>query len=182
MPPNSATNDKILDYTMVAANALSDVAVATQIPFLSRVCTLTLMIIPMVQVWRSNGNFATHWLIRNAEQQGSKRPMPPDCRGESSFALCAPKSLHPLEGHSIPDNAPPNSSVCCVSQTSISDLLLCIHFVSDCRTLQKFESCLRAQQELGTIRRLFKKSEVTAQLDSCETELKVALSIFTVSQ
>ncbi|KAJ7765964.1 hypothetical protein B0H14DRAFT_3592726 [Mycena olivaceomarginata] len=45
-------------------------------------------------------------------------------------------------------------------------------------TLKKIESCLRAYQELGTLRRLFKQSEITAQLDSCETELKVALGIF----
>jgi hypothetical protein len=35
------------------ANALRDVATASQIPFLGRVCTLTLTIIPMVQVCNS---------------------------------------------------------------------------------------------------------------------------------
>ncbi|KAK6991678.1 NB-ARC domain-containing protein, partial [Favolaschia claudopus] len=38
-------------------------------------------------------------------------------------------------------------------------------------TLQKLHSCLRAQQELGTLKRLFKQSEITLQLDQCEKEL-----------
>ncbi|KAJ7928350.1 hypothetical protein B0H13DRAFT_2311628 [Mycena leptocephala] len=46
-------------------------------------------------------------------------------------------------------------------------------------TLQKFSVCLTAQRELGTIKRLFKQNELTAQLDSCEAELKEALQIFT---
>jgi hypothetical protein len=36
-------------------NALHDVATVTRIPFLSSVCTLSLAIIPMVQVRRSGG-------------------------------------------------------------------------------------------------------------------------------
>jgi hypothetical protein len=36
------------------------------------------------------------------------------------------------------------------------------------------------QQELGTIKRLFKQSELVTQLDTCETELKTALEEFTV--
>jgi hypothetical protein len=51
MPPSSpATADRILDYAAVAANVLHDVATASGIPFLNRVCTVTLTIIPMVQV------------------------------------------------------------------------------------------------------------------------------------
>ncbi|KAF8180799.1 hypothetical protein K438DRAFT_1976616 [Mycena galopus ATCC 62051] len=46
--------------------------------------------------------------------------------------------------------------------------------------LHKVDSCLRAQQDLGTIRRLFKQSELVAQLDSCETELRVALQSFSM--
>ncbi|KAJ7725892.1 hypothetical protein B0H14DRAFT_3169618 [Mycena olivaceomarginata] len=42
--------------------------------------------------------------------------------------------------------------------------------------LQKIESCLRSQRELGKIKRLFKQTEIITQLDSCETELKAALS------
>ncbi|KAJ6556075.1 hypothetical protein B0H19DRAFT_1262191 [Mycena capillaripes] len=44
--------------------------------------------------------------------------------------------------------------------------------------LQKFHSCLRAQQGLGTVKRLFKLGEITAQLDSCESELKAASDFF----
>jgi hypothetical protein len=56
MPSSSpATADRILEYITVVANALRDVATrtASQIPFLGRVCTLTLTIIPMVQVCNS---------------------------------------------------------------------------------------------------------------------------------
>ncbi|KAJ6465015.1 hypothetical protein C8R45DRAFT_1219862 [Mycena sanguinolenta] len=47
-------------------------------------------------------------------------------------------------------------------------------------TLQKFQSCLKAQLELGTIKRLFKQSEITAQLDVCEGELRAATETFTM--
>ncbi|KAF7344721.1 CTLH domain-containing protein [Mycena venus] len=48
-PSSPATANKILEYTVVAANALHDIATASQIPFLSRVCALILPIISMVQ-------------------------------------------------------------------------------------------------------------------------------------
>jgi hypothetical protein len=55
MAPKSFDSlDKILQYTAVAANALQDVAAATQIPFLDSFCTLSLKIIPIVQVWQSD--------------------------------------------------------------------------------------------------------------------------------
>jgi hypothetical protein len=47
--------------------------------------------------------------------------------------------------------------------------------------LQKFDSCLRAQREFGTIKRLFKQSEIIGQLDRCEAELTTALGTFNVS-
>jgi hypothetical protein len=59
-------------------------------------------------------------------------------------------------------------------------LLPCIHFLFNPRTLQKIDSCLRVQQDLGTIKRLFKQSELVAQLETCEAEFKVAVEDFTV--
>ncbi|KAJ7850533.1 hypothetical protein B0H14DRAFT_2581968 [Mycena olivaceomarginata] len=56
------------------------------------------------------------------------------------------------------------------------------HIAQFAITLQKVDSCLRAQQELGTITRLFKQSELVGQLGACETELKVALDSFTREQ
>jgi hypothetical protein len=50
MPSLSNTVEKILKYTTAAANALQDVPAATQMPFVQRICGLTLMIVPMVQV------------------------------------------------------------------------------------------------------------------------------------
>ncbi|KAF8136034.1 hypothetical protein K438DRAFT_1786578 [Mycena galopus ATCC 62051] len=53
--------------------------------------------------------------------------------------------------------------------------------ITECTvTLQKIDSFLRAQQDLGVIKRMFKKSEITAQLQCCEIKLKDALSNFTV--
>ncbi|KAF7334576.1 NB-ARC domain-containing protein [Mycena venus] len=49
-------------------------------------------------------------------------------------------------------------------------------------TLQKLDSYLRAQRDLGTIKRLFKQSEITAQLNSCETDLKTVLDNLTMNQ
>jgi hypothetical protein len=60
-------------------------------------------------------------------------------------------------------------------------VLVAIQSLLACSTLQKFDSCLRSQRELGTIKRLFKQPEITAQMDSCETELRAFLAIFTVS-
>ncbi|KAJ6543552.1 hypothetical protein DFH09DRAFT_1282394 [Mycena vulgaris] len=46
-------------------------------------------------------------------------------------------------------------------------------------TLQRLYVFLRAQNELGKIRRLLKQSEIAAQLESCEADLKAASDIFT---
>ncbi|KAJ6600258.1 hypothetical protein DFH09DRAFT_1355610 [Mycena vulgaris] len=46
------------------------------------------------------------------------------------------------------------------------------------QNLNKFHACLRSQQELGTIRRLFKQSEIIAQLEACEVELQGLLELF----
>ena len=55
MPPSSATTtDKVLEYTSTVAKVLQDVA--SQIPFVNRVCGLTLTILPMVQVWYLDRN------------------------------------------------------------------------------------------------------------------------------
>ncbi|KAJ6530583.1 P-loop containing nucleoside triphosphate hydrolase protein [Mycena capillaripes] len=70
----------------------------------------------------------------------------------------------------------------CIHSEDIQSPAMLHQIAQYAATLQKIESCLRAQQELGTIRRLFKQSEITARLDSCETELKVALSIFTIGR
>ncbi|KAJ7857197.1 hypothetical protein B0H13DRAFT_2357044 [Mycena leptocephala] len=50
LPKSFDSVDKILQYTAVAADALQDVADRTRIPFLDSVCTLTLTIIPVVQM------------------------------------------------------------------------------------------------------------------------------------
>ncbi|KAJ7794633.1 hypothetical protein B0H14DRAFT_3159013 [Mycena olivaceomarginata] len=42
-------------------------------------------------------------------------------------------------------------------------------------------SLLRAQQELGNIKRLFKQNHIIVQLDSCEVELQAALKIFAMN-
>jgi hypothetical protein len=48
------TAEKILEYTTAVANALRDVATAMRIPFLVSFCTLSLTIIPVVQVCQSD--------------------------------------------------------------------------------------------------------------------------------
>ncbi|KAJ7754714.1 P-loop containing nucleoside triphosphate hydrolase protein [Mycena olivaceomarginata] len=50
------------------------------------------------------------------------------------------------------------------------------HFAT---TLQKFQTCLRELGGLGKFKRFFKQSEITAQLDSCEKELRTTSEIFT---
>ncbi|KAJ7119136.1 hypothetical protein C8R44DRAFT_923114 [Mycena epipterygia] len=47
-------------------------------------------------------------------------------------------------------------------------------------TLQKIRGCLRSQQELGKIRRLFKQSEIKDQLRNCDAGLQTALDTLNV--
>ncbi|KAF8184655.1 hypothetical protein K438DRAFT_1974447 [Mycena galopus ATCC 62051] len=55
--------------------------------------------------------------------------------------------------------------------------------ISKCTlTLQKIDSCLRAQQDVGRLKRLFKQSELAAQLQNCGTELKELLNTFMITQ
>ncbi|KAJ7873790.1 hypothetical protein B0H14DRAFT_3131133, partial [Mycena olivaceomarginata] len=144
-PSSTLWANRILEYTAVAANALRDVATAFQIPLLSGVCNLTLMIIPVVQ----NIKFRRERCLHIVE--------------EIHHSLCA---LTSLSIHSDDIQAPQM-----------------LHQIAQyAGTLQRFDSCLRSQRELGTFKRLFKQGEITAQLDSCETELRVLLAIFTAKQ
>ncbi|KAK7030126.1 NB-ARC domain-containing protein [Favolaschia claudopus] len=48
--------------------------------------------------------------------------------------------------------------------------------------LQKIDACLREQHDLGTIKQLFKQSELVAQLKRCETDLTTVLNQFKTMQ
>jgi hypothetical protein len=80
--------DKILQYTAVATNALHDVAAATQIPFLESFCTLSLTIIPVVQVWQLDSE-SLSWLTDIVDHKISNGPMPSHDGGHSPVALCS---------------------------------------------------------------------------------------------
>ncbi|KAJ7796681.1 hypothetical protein B0H14DRAFT_3157858 [Mycena olivaceomarginata] len=143
MPTNSPA--KVLEYTVVAANALQDVAAGTQIPFLSRVCTLSLAIIPMVQTTKLQKDRC----IRIME--------------EIHGVHCALINL-------------------AIHSEDIQSLKMLNQIAQFAITLQKLDSCLRAHGEMGTIKRLFKQSEITAQLENCETELNAARRNFTINR
>ncbi|KAF7352079.1 NB-ARC domain-containing protein [Mycena venus] len=146
MPSSSVlTADKILDYTGEAATALREVAAGTQIPFLSRVCALSLTIISMVRTTK----FQRDRCLRIIE--------------EVHRLLCVLISL-------------------CIYSEDIQSPKMLEQIAQYAVTLQKLDSCLRAQRELGTIKRLFKQIEIIAQLDSCEAELRAAVGNLTVNQ
>ncbi|KAJ6527116.1 hypothetical protein B0H19DRAFT_1275427 [Mycena capillaripes] len=138
------TVDEIVEYTIVAAKALQDVAVAMQIPFLNRVCTLCLALAPIVQ----NTKIQKERCLLMVE--------------EIHEFLCALTSL-------------------CFSSDDIRSPKLLDQIVKYSLTLQKFHSCMRAQQGLGIVKRLFKQGEIAAELDSCGKELRSALEIFTIN-
>ncbi|KAJ6565535.1 hypothetical protein DFH09DRAFT_984319 [Mycena vulgaris] len=78
-------------------------------------------------------------------------------------------------------------SLCALTSLSIhsediQSLNMLNHIAQYASTLQKLDSCLRSQCELGTIKRLFKQGEISAQLDTCETELRALLTIFKAKQ
>ncbi|KAJ6457632.1 hypothetical protein C8R45DRAFT_563663 [Mycena sanguinolenta] len=144
MPPSSAAPvDKILEYTGTAAKALQDVA--SEIPFVNRVCGLTLTILPIVQ----NTRFQRERCLRIFE--------------DIHHVFCI---LMRLSSQSA-------------DIESVEILSLIAQFAV---TLQKMESCLRVQQEMGTIRRLFKQSELISQMDNCEKESNTALESFKIQQ
>ncbi|KAF8207366.1 hypothetical protein K438DRAFT_1962295 [Mycena galopus ATCC 62051] len=146
MPPVSPKIlAKTLDYTVVVANALRDVASATQVPFVSNACTLTLRIIPMLQ----NTKFQKDRCLRIVE--------------DIHHVLCI---LVNLSAYADDIHSPKMLN-------QIAQYVL---------TLQKIDSCLRAQRELGTIKRQFKQSELATQFGNCETELKAVLGSFTMKQ
>jgi hypothetical protein len=59
--------------------------------------------------------FARPSLTLSTEHQVSKRPMLPDCRGYSPFALGPHEFIHALRGDSISQNAQRDCEVCSVS-------------------------------------------------------------------
>ncbi|KAF7373146.1 NB-ARC domain-containing protein [Mycena sanguinolenta] len=142
-PSSTAPVDKILEYTGTVATTLQDVA--SEIPFVSRVCGLALTILPIVQ----NTRFQRERCLRIFE--------------DIHHILCI---LIRLFSQSV-------------DIESVEMISLIAQFAV---TLQKMESCLRVQQEMGTLRRLFKQSELILQLDICEKESKTALESFKIQQ
>ncbi|KAJ6533795.1 hypothetical protein DFH09DRAFT_125089 [Mycena vulgaris] len=132
----------ILQYTVVAANALQELSAAKQIPFLKSVCTLSASIVPLIETARF-------------QKDRSLRMM-----HDIHYLLCALMSL-------------------CTHSESIGSPQILDQIAQYAETLQKLHACLRAQKELGRFKILFKQSEITAELDVCERELKAASDIFT---
>ncbi|KAF8144175.1 hypothetical protein K438DRAFT_1783047 [Mycena galopus ATCC 62051] len=127
---SSTTVDRILEYTLTAANALQDVAGAAQIPFVGR----------------------------NTKSQKEQCLRIVDYVHHLLCILMARSiDLEHIQSPQILEQ---------IGQFTV--------------TLQKVDSCLREQQDRGTIRRLFKQSELATQLRSCEEELKQTLRVFTV--
>ncbi|KAJ7684198.1 P-loop containing nucleoside triphosphate hydrolase protein [Mycena polygramma] len=62
--------------------------------------------------------------------------------------------------------------------TDLASPELLDQFADLSQTLQKFYACLRSQQEIGRIKRLFKQAELTSQLDACQAELRTAIDVF----
>ncbi|KAJ7452859.1 hypothetical protein FB451DRAFT_1565816 [Mycena latifolia] len=144
MPPNSTNiRDNILQYTRVAADALQDVSVAAQIPFLKSVFSLSTAIIPFIETTK----FQKDRCLRMAE--------------DNHRFLCALTAL-------------------CIHSENIGAPQMLDQIAQYAEGLHKFYACLRAQNELGTIKRFFKQSEITAQLDACERELKAVSDKFTM--
>ncbi|KAJ6533804.1 hypothetical protein DFH09DRAFT_1406410 [Mycena vulgaris] len=113
--------DDILQYTLVAANALQDLAAATGVPFLRSVSGLC-----------KNTRLQKDRCLHILE--------------EIHRFLCA---LMGLSLHS--ENIRSPEMLDKIAEYAI--------------TLHKIDACLRVQQDLGKIKRLFKQSEITAQLN-----------------
>ncbi|KAJ6548124.1 hypothetical protein DFH09DRAFT_1169832 [Mycena vulgaris] len=139
MPHSPST---LVQYTLVAANALQAVSAATQIPFLKSICSLSISLIPLIE----NAKFQKDRCLRMLE--------------DLHCVLCAIMALS-------------------LQSINIGSPQILHQIAQYAETLQKFHTYLRAYSELGKIKRLFKQSEITAQLDVCERELKAASVIFT---
>ncbi|KAJ7359747.1 hypothetical protein DFH08DRAFT_734608 [Mycena albidolilacea] len=137
------TVDKILQYTLVAANTLREAVTASQIPFLHTVCALSLAVIPLVQTTKFH------------------KAQCFEIMDQIHRLLCALTSL-------------------CFHSEDIRSPKMLDQIAQFVLTLQKFQSCLKAQSGLGTIKRLFKQSEIAAQLECCQRELAAAHRIFTL--
>ncbi|KAF7333982.1 hypothetical protein MSAN_02400300 [Mycena sanguinolenta] len=133
---------KILPYTTVAATALQGLAGANRIPFIGRLCTLALSIIPMVE----NTKFQKDRCLRILE--------------DIHHLLCVLMAL-------------------AIDSVNIEAPTMFHNLAQSARTLQKIESCLQVQRELGTMKRVFKQSEIAAQLNNCAAELKEVLGNLT---
>ncbi|KAJ7471133.1 hypothetical protein FB451DRAFT_1368231 [Mycena latifolia] len=136
--------DNILQYTLVAANALRDVALTTQIPFLSSVASLSVSIVSVIQV---QYKFQKERCLRMVE--------------EIHRLLCT-------------------IMVFCLHSENTRSPKLLEQIAQYSQTLHKLYSCLRAQTDLGTIKRLLKQSEIIARLDACEADLNTATDAFTM--
>ncbi|KAF8133581.1 hypothetical protein K438DRAFT_1787456 [Mycena galopus ATCC 62051] len=137
--PSNVSNT-VLQYTVIAANALQDRGKAAQIPFVDTVCSLTLAVVSLIQ--------------NTTSQKEQCLQMVEDIH----LVLCALIGL-------------------CANSDNIASPQLLEH-IALYHTLQKFHACLKAQQELGNLKRLFKQGEITQQMNICKQELSKACNMF----
>ncbi|KAF7372606.1 hypothetical protein MVEN_00123500 [Mycena venus] len=144
MPTHSSNiSHTVLQFTVIAADALRDLGKAAQIPFVGTVCSLTLAVVPLIQ---------------NTKSQKEKcLQMVEDIH----LVLCALMGL-------------------CIDSDNLASPQLLEHIAEYAQTLKKFHACLKAQKELGNLKRLFKQGEITQQLSACKQELSNACDVFRV--
>ncbi|KAF7343935.1 hypothetical protein MVEN_01682200 [Mycena venus] len=132
-----------LQYTMVVAKALENLARTTYVPFAGSVCSLVLAIVPLIQVTKSQ----KEQCLQMAE--------------DIHCVLCALVAF-------------------CENSDNVVSPKLLEHSAEFAQILQRFYACLKAQKELGTLKRLLKQSEITQQLNICKQEFRNVRNAFTI--
>ncbi|KAF8186091.1 hypothetical protein K438DRAFT_1973463 [Mycena galopus ATCC 62051] len=134
-----------LEYTLVAAKALQDLAKVTQIPFVGSVCSLAQAVVSLVQ----NSKMQKEKCLQMVE--------------DIHCVLCALTGL-------------------CINSDIIIPPEVLERVPQYAHTLQTFHECLKAQEELGTFKRMLKQSAITQQLNVCKRDLSDACIFFKMKQ
>ncbi|KAJ7041209.1 hypothetical protein C8F04DRAFT_1391314 [Mycena alexandri] len=155
------SDNNILQYTLVAADALQGVAAGIGIPFLESVCSISLNLIPMIEVLSLLSNCVP--MLIPPESNHFQRDRCLRMTEEIHKSLCALGAL-------------------CLGSEDTRPPEVLGQIAQYARTLQAFHSYLKAQQDLGKIKRFFKQGEIITQLEVYEREVKQAANIFSMYQ
>jgi sensor histidine kinase YesM len=167
----------LTEYTVLAASTVKEIAQSRHAPFLVSTAALSLMILDLARVRVSRYYHRIN--LTNTQASRSLKEQIIQMIEQIHEVLCAIISLYLTAA--MDATLPPGLLQGVAKFTEyVGDFMMLSLAYACTRTLQQLDAYLKAQQEMGKIKLLFKHADSASQLDACKTGLQDAVLAFRV--